>query len=582
LPFSNLASCVNIQIYFTGKNNFAMDEYASTQAPSDLVIRFATKADLPHVAQIARITWDATYRETIAAENRQEFLERSYKVENLASSVDAPGHWFYVAETKGRVIGFGHFLHRYHPSQPRAELVRLYVLPEYQHAGIGTAILKTGFAALAQANIEQCFVSVQATNAPARSFYEKHGFTFHQNHGQFLGTQIVVMAEYIRPIMPLDSISTNPILTYLKTQQEAMVTMLAQWVNQDSPTYDKAAVDTMGRMIADAYIEAGGDLASVHPQVERGDHYTITYGEADRQILILCHFDTVWPLGEAQRRPFTIEAGQGKGPGVHDMKGGTLMGLFALKAIQQLGLKPRHKLVFLLTSDEEVGSQSSRALIEAEARQSSYCLVLEGSRSGPLTTWRKGVGQFHLEVTGLAAHAGIEPEKGASAIEELARQIQALHALTNLERGITVNIGVISGGERPNIVAPYASAELDLRVMTQADGEAMTAKILGLQPQVAGCYLKVTGGMNRWPFEETPAGLALFAKAQAIAQELGFSVDKIGSGGGSDGNFTAALGVPTLDGLGSLGGGAHALAEYTVLEALPLRAALLAELMVRL
>lgn len=374
----------------------------------------------------------------------------------------------------------------------------------------------------------------------------------------------------------------SQILNYLRPQQPAMVEMLAQWVNQDSPTYHKAAVDTMGQMIAHAFVEAGGTLAAVHPQSEMGDHYTITYGQGDRQILVLCHFDTVWPLGEAQKRPFSIENGLGKGPGVYDMKAGTLNGLFALKAIQQLGLQPQHKLVFLLTSDEEIGSPTSRALIEAEARRSSYCLVLEGSRNGPLTTWRKGVGRFDMEITGVAAHAGVDPEKGVSAVEELARQIQVLHRLTDFKRGITVNVGVVTGGERPNIIAPSARAEIDLRVVTRADGEELTGKILGLQPQVSGCQLQVTGGINRWPFEETPGGLALFEKAQAIARELGFEVDKIGSGGGSDGNFTSALGVPTLDGLGALGYGAHALSEYVVLEALPLRAALVAELMVRL
>ncbi len=374
----------------------------------------------------------------------------------------------------------------------------------------------------------------------------------------------------------------SQILTYLQDQQPAMVDMLAQWVNQDSPTYNKPAVDMMGQMIAQAFVAAGGVLAAVHPQPEMGDHYTITYGDGNQQILVLCHFDTVWPLGEAQKRPFTIENGQGKGPGIYDMKAGTLNSLFALKAIHHLGLKPPHKLVYLLTSDEEIGSPTSRELIEAEARRSSYCLVLEGSRNGPLTTWRKGVGRFDLDITGVAAHAGVDPDKGVSAIEELARQIQTLHQMTDMARGITVNVGVISGGERPNIIAPQASAEIDLRVMTRADGEELTEKILGLQPQLSGCQVRLSGGINRWPFEETPAGLALFEKARAIAHELGFEVDKIGSGGGSDGNFTSALGVPTLDGLGALGYGAHALSEYVVLEALPLRAALVAELMLRL
>ncbi len=374
----------------------------------------------------------------------------------------------------------------------------------------------------------------------------------------------------------------SQILTYLKSQQKTMIDMLEQWVNQDSPTLDKPAVDTMGQMAVDAFVEAGATLAAIDSQPEMADHYSLTYGQAARQILVLCHFDTVWPLGEAKKRPFTIENGKGKGPGVHDMKSGMLAGLFALKAIDHLQLKPHHKLVYLLTGDEEIGSLSSRQLIEAEAKKSSYCLVLEGSMGGPLTTWRKGVGRFHMEITGRPAHSGVEPQKGVSAIEELARQIQILHAMTNFERGVTVNVGVVSGGERSNIIAHQATADIDLRVMTRADGEVFCQKIMGLQAQLPGCQLRVSGQMNRWPFEETPAGLALFERARTIAKELGFEVDKIGSGGGSDGSFVAALGVPTLDGLGSLGGGAHALTEYTVLDALPLRAALLAELMLQL
>jgi hypothetical protein len=184
--------------------DFNLPNSALIIPPERLVIRLVTLPDLPQVAHIARVTWDATYRDTIAPENRREFLDRSYQPENLADSVDAPGHWFYVAELDGQMVGFGHFLQRYHPFQRRAELVRLYVLPDYQHLRIGTVILKTGFAALAQTKMQECFVSVQASNQPARKFYERHGFAFHRNHGQFLGTQIVIMAEYTRPITPAD------------------------------------------------------------------------------------------------------------------------------------------------------------------------------------------------------------------------------------------------------------------------------------------------------------------------------------------------------------------------------------------
>lgn len=180
------------------------DELKILTEQNAVVVRFATCSDLPHIAHIARITWDATYNDTIAPENRREFLERAYTAENLESSLDAPGHWFYVAEYEHKVVGFGHFLKRYHPTQSRAELVRLYVLPEYQNLNIGRTILHTGFDALARAGIEQCFVSVQSNNRSARRFYERHGFKVRSTHGQFLGTQIITLAEYVRPITPHD------------------------------------------------------------------------------------------------------------------------------------------------------------------------------------------------------------------------------------------------------------------------------------------------------------------------------------------------------------------------------------------
>ncbi len=374
----------------------------------------------------------------------------------------------------------------------------------------------------------------------------------------------------------------SQILDYLQPRQADMQRILAQWVNHDSPTFAKAATDAMGQMMVRAFAMSGASLTAVHPQPELGDHYTLTWGSGESQVLLLCHFDTVWPLGEAQKRPFTVANGRATGPGVHDMKGGALIALFALKALHQLGLKPRHKVVVLLTSDEEIGSPTSRPIIEVEGRKSRYCLVLEGAHNRQrLTTSRRGVGRFTVEVSGIAAHSGVEPQNGASAIEELARQIQALHAMTDFERGITVNVGVISGGERPNIVAPHAQAQVDLRVASAADGEAVSRQITNLQPQVPGCSIHVSGGITRPPFEETPAGLALFEQAQAIAHQLGFAVEKYASGGGSDGNLVAALGVPTLDGLGTLGGGAHALTEHIVLDSLVQRAALLAELLLQ-
>lgn len=357
---------------------------------------------------------------------------------------------------------------------------------------------------------------------------------------------------------------------------------LGQWVNHDSPTFNKPAVDAMGQITVSAFEAAGANLVETHPRADYGDHYTLSYGEGDTQILTLLHFDTVWPMGEATSRPFTIADGRATGPGVHDMKGGNIITLFALKAIHELRLRPRHKLVFVLTSDEEIGSLSSRDLIEAEGRRSQFCFVPEGSHDrSRFTTARKGVGRFKLDITGVPAHSGAAFEQGVSAIEELARQIQALHALTDLSRGVTVNVGQVGGGDRPNMVARHAWADIDLRVTTIADGEALTAQILGLTPR-NGCEINVTGGINRPPMEESAGNKALFEQARVIANDLGFDVESYYSGGGSDGNFVAAMGVPTLDGMGSLGGGAHAMHEYTVLAALPLRAALMATLMLQL
>lgn len=375
----------------------------------------------------------------------------------------------------------------------------------------------------------------------------------------------------------------SQLFEFLQSRQEEMVRTLAEWVNHDSPTFDKAEVDAMGRRIARAFVDVGAGQ-EVHSQPERGDHYTLSWGPAagSGQILLVGHFDTVWPLGEAQQRPFAVSDGRATGPGVYDMKSGLVIGLFALRALAHFGLLPERRLVLLLNSDEEIGSPTSRALIEAEARRSDYCLVLEPSRGGPLTVWRKGVGRFVLEVTGVASHSGVDPEKGVSAIEELARQIQRIHALSDLERGTTLNVGLIEGGTRVNVVAARARAEIDLRVKTVAEADRLVPQLLNLEPALPGTSIAVRGGLNRPPFEETPAGLALFERARSIAARLGFDLDRTGSGGGSDGNFTAALGVPTLDGLGAVGGGAHALSEHILVDSLPQRAALLAELIVAL
>lgn len=342
----------------------------------------------------------------------------------------------------------------------------------------------------------------------------------------------------------------------------------------------------VGEFLAQAFEELGATVETV-PRRDFPHHLRVTWdgdpaNHGRGQILLLGHMDTVWPPGEAERRPFHIEGNRATGPGTFDMKGGLVIGLFAVAALQRLELHPAHRLVFLFNSDEEVGSPSSRPLIEREARRSDAVLVLEPSREGALVTWRKGVGRFQLELQGQASHSGTAHDRGVSAIEELAHQILRLEGMTDYDRGTTVSVGVVRGGSRVNVRPASATASVDLRVLQSAEGRRITDAIMGLKavnPQVS---LSVSGGLNRPPWEASPAGEALFQRARSIGRTLGLDLWPAGSGGGSDGNFTAALGVPTLDGLGVVGNDAHALTEWVDLSSLPRRAALLAELLMDL
>jgi glutamate carboxypeptidase len=298
--------------------------------------------------------------------------------------------------------------------------------------------------------------------------------------------------------------------------------------------------------------------------------------------------DTVWPVGETAERPFRATPEEssgilvGTGPGVFDMKGGLAIGLFAVGALRDLGLIPAHRLVFLFNSDEEVGSITSRPLIEEEARRSDAALVLEPSREDALVVWRKGVGRFELEVQGVASHSGAAHERGVSAVQEIAHQVLRLEAMTDYGLGSTVNVGEVRGGARVNVRPASAWASVDLRVTTDKEGLRMTDAIRGLQPVDPRATLTVSGGLNRPPWEASPEGDALFERAKRVGDTLGMDTWPAGTGGGSDGNFTAALGVPTLDGLGIIGNDAHALTEWADLSSMPLRAALLAELLLDL
>jgi len=366
-----------------------------------------------------------------------------------------------------------------------------------------------------------------------------------------------------------------------------MTDLLERLVMIESPSHEPAAVNALGAYVARTF-EMIGAAAEPLPQAGSGDHWRVSWGRSERQILLLGHLDTVWPLGETGRRPFRAvsDAATGvqraTGPGVFDMKGGLVTGLYAVKALQDLEMEPAHRLVFLFNSDEEVGSTTSRFLIEAEARRSDAVLVLEPSRADVLVTWRKGVGRFELEIEGLASHSGAAHERGVSAVLELAHQILRLEAMTDYGRGTTVNVGIVRGGSKANVRPAAAHASLDLRVTSDEEGRRMVEAIRGLQPVNPKARLAMTGGISRPPWSPSAQGDALFERARRVAAMLDMKVWPGGAGGGSDGNFTAALGVPTLDGLGVVGEDAHALTEWIDLASLPSRAALLAELVLEL
>ena len=350
----------------------------------------------------------------------------------------------------------------------------------------------------------------------------------------------------------------------------------------ESPTPDKAAVDRCGREVA-RRMEALGAAVDVVPSSTTGDHLRAAFGSGAGQILLLGHIDTVWPVGQIERMPIRREGDRLYGPGVFDMKAGIAIGMLAAAAVTRTEAGLGRRVVLLLTADEERGSGSSRALVEAEARRSDAVCVLEPALpGGALKTRRKGAGEFELAIRGVSAHAGLEPEKGASAISELAAQIGALDALADPARGVTVNVGLVEGGSRPNVVAEDARAVVDVRVQTAEDARRVGAAIRQLQPRDRRISLALSGGFSRPPLERTTGVARLYGMARDVARALGRDLREGAAGGGSDGNFTAALGVPTLDGLGAVGDGAHALHEHVDVAQMPWRAALVAGLLRRI
>lgn len=351
----------------------------------------------------------------------------------------------------------------------------------------------------------------------------------------------------------------------------------------ESPSLDKAAVDACSAYVATRLRELGAEVAVV-PQTTAGDHLTAFWIGADRssQFLTLCHLDTVWPKGTLPTMPLREEEGKLFGPGVYDMKAGTAILLTALRVLKEAGRLPRHPVRMLFTSDEEVGSVTSRALIEAEARLSGLAIVLEPALAGgQIKTFRKGVGDFTVVAHGRAAHAGGDHQKGVNAIEELAYHIPALQKLTDYESGTTINVGLIKGGSASNVVPERAEMEVDFRVSQMAEIDRVAAVVQGLKPVLAGARLEVSGGLNRPPLEHNAMMVKTFEQARRIAAGIGLSLEEGSTGGGSDGNFTAALGTPTLDGMGAVGDGAHAAHEHVIISSLADRAALLATILTR-
>lgn len=374
----------------------------------------------------------------------------------------------------------------------------------------------------------------------------------------------------------------NGLLAFCTSRLDWLVDTTEALVRLESPTPDKAAVDACGREVA-RRMEALGAAVERLPSRTTGDHLRVVFGGGDGQIMLLGHIDTVWPVGQLQRMPVRRDGDRLYGPGVFDMKAGIALGMLAAAAATERDAGLSRRVVMLLTSDEERGSGTSRALVEAEARRSAAVCVLEPALpGGALKTGRKGAGEFEVAVRGVAAHAGLEPERGASAISELAAQIGALANLADPERGVTLNVGVVEGGSRPNVVAEHARAVVDVRVEKAADARRIAEDIRRLQPVDPRTSLIVRGAINRPPLERTADVARLFETARDVARALGRELDEGMAGGGSDGNFTAALGVPTLDGLGAVGDGAHALHEHVDASQLPWRAALVAGLLRRI
>ncbi len=387
--------------------------------------------------------------------------------------------------------------------------------------------------------------------------------------------------------MTTEKLGMRELLREARAREGAMVRLLGRFVRCESPSGDKAAVDRFGAMVAQEWRRRGAKVKTLRQRL-RGNHLRIewphTTNRGSGQVLVLGHLDTVYPIGTLAKMPFRVRGGRDWGPGTFDMKGGLVLALGAVDALRAVGVWPRKRVVFLWTSDEEIGSETSRRVIESEARRSDAVLVLEPAlgREGRLKTERKGVGGAEIIVTGRAAHAGIEPEKGVNAVHEMALQIARLMKWNDRARGIPVQGTVVEGGTATNVVPERARAAVDIRFARVADAGRIERGLRGLRPILRGARVEVRVGGMRPPLERSAGVRELFRVARGLMGDMGLSLGEAATGGGSDGNFTGALGVPTLDGLGAVGDGAHSLREHVVVREMGVRTALIAGLLAAL
>jgi len=375
-------------------------------------------------------------------------------------------------------------------------------------------------------------------------------------------------------------------LAYFNERRDEIISSIRELVEIESPSDNKTAVDRLSEAVAKKFSQLSGKVR-IHPAKDFVNHLQVDFPvkSTAKPVLLLGHYDTVYPLGTLATMPCRVVDNKLTGPGVLDMKSGIALMLHALAALQDWNKKDWHgglprPVTVLLVSDEEVGSDSSRAITESLAKKAAAVLVLEPAYGfqGAVKTARKGVGEYLVKVTGKASHAGLDFQKGTNAILELARQIEKISSFTDLKRGLTVNVGIVNGGSRTNVVPAEAAAQVDVRIARIKDAAGIDKKMRSLRPSNRKCKIEITGGINRPPMERTAGVAALYAQASAIARELGWKLGEAAVGGGSDGNFTAGLGIPTLDGLGAVGDGAHAPHEHILISELPRRAALIAGL----